>query len=417
MAKIPHRSIEDVQRALLRFGDAAFRICYMHTKSPKNTRALLEDVFTQYFLRTKPFKSEDAERLWVMRTTHLVCMDYYAAKLRRKPAAEQVREAARNEDFQISDELYTILTLPYTQLTALALVCGEGETEAFAAKVIGRSAKQVTKQLDAAAKKAGLSPEDLTEWIGTITFSEDMRYRVLHAIRTAAGDKHFTVNAYAAKLKRSVDRSLPYTALVLVLFCVFCVYVVRSGMFGYEYIRFGAGGNAVIELDDDTSRVTNEALNAADSDQPGITLDLYYFVPEGEDLIRYNCTMEADAILLTQKMAEKGVFPEDVVLQGVLLIQNGKVVETLRSGDHVEARLLYPESLQAALDAHENPEAALEAVARSIYGFYDTAHLTLASLEIYAGDAPVTIGGEAVNCTALLHGTRKVLEIRLDQEG
>ena len=42
------RSDESLQRALLRYGDTVFRICYMHTKSPKETRILMDDIFMQY---------------------------------------------------------------------------------------------------------------------------------------------------------------------------------------------------------------------------------------------------------------------------------------------------------------------------------------------------------------------------------
>ena len=70
MAKPQTRSETALQSAVMRFGDDAFRICYMHTKSGKETLTLLSDVFMQYFLDTQTFKSEGEERLWVLRTTH-----------------------------------------------------------------------------------------------------------------------------------------------------------------------------------------------------------------------------------------------------------------------------------------------------------------------------------------------------------
>ena len=50
MAKPQTRSETALQSAVMRFGDDAFRICYMHTKSGKETLTLLSDVFMQYFL-------------------------------------------------------------------------------------------------------------------------------------------------------------------------------------------------------------------------------------------------------------------------------------------------------------------------------------------------------------------------------
>lgn len=64
MAKPQTRSETALQSAVMRFGDDAFRICYMHTKSGKETLTLLSDVFMQYFLDTQTFKSESEERLW-----------------------------------------------------------------------------------------------------------------------------------------------------------------------------------------------------------------------------------------------------------------------------------------------------------------------------------------------------------------
>lgn len=62
MAKPQTRSETALQSAVMRFGDDAFRICYMHTKSDKETLTLLSDVFMQYFLDTQTFKSEGEER-------------------------------------------------------------------------------------------------------------------------------------------------------------------------------------------------------------------------------------------------------------------------------------------------------------------------------------------------------------------
>lgn len=62
MAKPQTRSENALQSAVMRFGDDAFRICYMHTKSGKETLTLLSDVFMQYFLDTQTFKSESEER-------------------------------------------------------------------------------------------------------------------------------------------------------------------------------------------------------------------------------------------------------------------------------------------------------------------------------------------------------------------
>ena len=100
MAKPQTRSETALQSAVMRFGDDAFRICYMHTKSGKETLTLLSDVFMQYFLDTQTFKSEGEERLWVLRTAHKTCMDYYAQNIRKQLKHEQIAQRSNFMPFE-----------------------------------------------------------------------------------------------------------------------------------------------------------------------------------------------------------------------------------------------------------------------------------------------------------------------------
>ena len=164
MAKPQTRSETALQSAVMRFGDDAFRICYMHTKSGKETLTLLSDVFMQYFLDTQTFKSESEERLWVLRTTHKTCMDYYAQKIRKKLTDEQIAQRSKDMPFETPKELCDILRLHYTLLTAVALHYGAGDNTRFIGRVTGKSASAVQNQLEKAKKAANMSEDDLREW-------------------------------------------------------------------------------------------------------------------------------------------------------------------------------------------------------------------------------------------------------------
>ena len=404
------RKIQDdnaLLRALMRFGDTAFRICYMHTKSPKAARELLEDVFMQYCLYTKPFKDEEAERFWVLRTVHKTCMDYYAAKLRRNPADEQIKHAGRNLDFIVTDELCGIMKLPYNWLTALALCCGDEETAEIAAKVTGRTASFVSKAINKAAEKTGMTEEDLREWIQTIYMPDDIRSRIQYNILQEAKDKHFAINSRAKALKRGMDRAAPYAALGVVCFALLAVAVVRFGWLGTEYVR------TPMQEDTANSNTVSHAVstdkNTAGHKQDGTaaTLSLSYFVPDGDKMIRYNSNMEADLSVLMTKMAESGAFSTDVALHDVRFLKNGKVLEKLKSGALPDIQLYFSESLQTALDNGDG-EAILEAIARTARVFYDAGRVTPAKLEIFAGNNPVTVNGKAVDCTPLMYGETPV---------
>ena len=164
MAKPQTRSETALQSAVMRFGDDAFRICYMHTKSGKETLTLLSDVFMQYFLDTQTFKSEGEERLWVLRTAHKTCMDYYAQKIRKKLTDEQIAQRSKDMPFETPKELCDILRLHYTLLTAVALHYGAGDNTRFIGRVTGKSASAVQNQLEKAKKAANMSEDDLREW-------------------------------------------------------------------------------------------------------------------------------------------------------------------------------------------------------------------------------------------------------------
>ena len=164
MAKPQTRSETALQSAVMRFGDDAFRICYMHTKSGKETLTLLSDVFMQYFLDTQTFKSESEERLWVLRTAHKTCMDYYAQKIRKKLTDEQIAQRSKDMPFETPKELCDILRLHYTLLTAVALHYGAGDNTRFIGRVTGKSASAVQNQLEKTKKAANMSEDDLREW-------------------------------------------------------------------------------------------------------------------------------------------------------------------------------------------------------------------------------------------------------------
>ena len=404
------RKIRDdnaLHSALLRFGDTAFRICYMHTKSPKTARELMEDVFMQYCLRTKPFKNEEHERLWVLRAVHKTCMDYYAAKLRRNPADEQIKHVGRSLDFVVTDELCGIMKLPYNWLTALALCCGDDEPAAYGAKVAGRSAAFVSKILSRAAEKLNLTDEDLREWIQTIYLPDDIRSRIQYNILQEAKDKHFALNSRTKDLKRGIDRAMPYAGLGVVCFALLAVATVRFGWLGVDYVR--------TPMQNDTDRpgvVSSEAATEQESnkntqDGTAATLSLSYFVPEGDNLIRYNNKMEADLSVVVKEMAASGAFSADVVLNDVRFLKNDKVVEKLKSGELPDVQLYFSDTLQTAIDSG-NGEVILEAIARTALVFYDAGNITPAKLEIFAGNEPVTLNGQAVNCTPLMYGDTPV---------
>ncbi len=119
--------------------------------------------------------------------------------------------------------------------------------------------------------------------------------------------------------------------------------------------------------------------------------DVPVFVPNDSGLTQYTLAGEtADGAAIMALMAEKGAFPADVTLLA-LDEADGTV------------RLQFSGALQTHLDA--SPSAAvLEAIAKTFRAFYEAGNKPVETLEIYADGAPVTVGGAAIDCTALMYG-------------
>lgn len=119
--------------------------------------------------------------------------------------------------------------------------------------------------------------------------------------------------------------------------------------------------------------------------------DVPVFVPNDSGLTQYTLQGETtDAAALVEKMAEKGAFPADVVL------------EALDESDGV-VRLQFSGALQSYIDGASSA-AALEAISKTFRAFYEAGGRPIETLEIYAAGDPVTVGGVAVDCTVLMYG-------------
>lgn len=410
MAKPQTRSETALQSAVMRFGDDAFRICYMHTKSGKETLTLLSDVFMQYFLDTQTFKSEGEERLWVLRTAHKTCMDYYAQKIRKKLTDEQIAQRSKDMPFETPKELCDILRLHYTLLTAVALHYGAGDNTRIIGRVTGKSASAVQNQLEKAKKAANMSEDDLREWVETLETPDDLLHRVYYSVLNESKDPHFTANSRAKRLKRNVDRAMPSAAVGVIVICLLCVVAVRAGWFGTKYVRTP---DVILESDTPVSSAAESEVShvtltpeptASEDTREAVNMSLSIFVPSDSGLDQYSYkSLPADGAVLVQKMAEKGAFPEDVTLDALDYVKDGEVVSTMKSGEMLEVRLQFSGALQEYLDSASST-SSLEAIAKTFRAFYEAAGMTLSKLEVYSDGKPVTVGDMQINCTSLMYG-------------
>lgn len=119
--------------------------------------------------------------------------------------------------------------------------------------------------------------------------------------------------------------------------------------------------------------------------------DVPVFVPNDSGLTQYTLAGEtADAAALVEMMAAYGAFPADVAL------------EALDESDGA-VRLQFSGALQTYLN-DSTTAASLEAISKTFRAFYEAAGRPVDTLEVYAAGEPVTVGGVAIDCTALMYG-------------
>ena len=146
----------------------------------------------------------------------------------------------------------------------------------------------------------------------------------------------------------------------------------------------------------DTGGTAPAAESAASPAETGTTdavsaQDVPVFVPNDSGLTQYTLAGEtADAAALVEAMAEYGAFPADVAL------------EALDESDGA-VRLQFSGALQTYLN-DSTTAASLEAISKTFRAFYEAAGRPVDTLEVYADGEPVTVGGVAIDCTALMYG-------------
>ena len=319
--------------------------------------------------------------------------------------------------FETPKELCDVLRLHYTLLTAVALHYGAGDNTRFIGRVTGKSSAAVQNQLEKAKKAASMSEDDLREWVETLETPDDLLHRVYYSVLNESKDPHFSANSRAKRLKRNVDRAMPFAAVGVIVICLLGVVAVRAGWFVTKYVRTP---DVILESDTPVSSSAAEGESSAENEVSHVTLtpeptasedtreainmSLSIFVPSDSGLDQYSYkSLPADGAVLVQKMAEKGAFPEDVTLDALDYIKDGEVVSTMKSGEMLEVRLQFSGALQDYLDTASST-AALEAISKTFRAFYETAGMTLSKLEVYSNGKPVTVGDMQINCTSLMYG-------------
>lgn len=108
-----------------------------------------------------------------------------------------------------------------------------------------------------------------------------MYYSVLNESK----DPHFTANSRAKRLKRNVDRAMPFAAVGVIVICLLCVVAVRAGWFGTKYVRTP---DVILESDTPVSSAAESEVShvtltpeptASEDTREAVNMSLSIFVP------------------------------------------------------------------------------------------------------------------------------------------
>ena len=183
-----------------------------------------------------------------------------------------------------------------------------------------------------------MSEDDLREWVEALETPDDLLHRVYYSVLNESKDPHFTANSRAKRLKRNVDRAMPFAAVGVIVICLLCVVAVRAGWFGTK-IRAHAGrdfrkrhAGLVRRGKRSEPRDADSEPTASEDTREAVNMSLSIFVPSDSGLDQYSYkSLPADGAVLVQKMAEKGAFPEDVTLDALDYVKDGEVVSTMKA--------------------------------------------------------------------------------------
>ena len=138
------RSNEEVERAINRYSDTVYRVCFLYLKNESETEDIFQEVFLKYALSSCTFESEKHEKSWIIRVAVNGCKDFLKSFFRSKSVPlDSAKELPVNDSPKISDTLRAVLSLPKKYKDVIYLHYYEGYTADEIGKIIDKNKNTV----------------------------------------------------------------------------------------------------------------------------------------------------------------------------------------------------------------------------------------------------------------------------------
>ena len=206
-----------------------FPLFYFHCGTTKAAEELLLDFIKNLSLNEKDFKTAQNGEKEILFLDSKHCEYYYIKKMRKKIKAEVAKK--QNLPFDVSDELVSLLQLPSTIKTSVFFTCFLNYSISETAEILKTSQNSVKKALDKASSSSHLSAEQIKEVISVMQVGSSSLQRIFDKYLILASEKNFVRNYSISNFKRKLDLLIPFIALALIAFVIFCVLVVNNNLF------------------------------------------------------------------------------------------------------------------------------------------------------------------------------------------
>ena len=202
-----------------------YLLFFTHTASHQETVKLLSEQIGDWLTSTRLFTDARHNQTALWRQADLLCLQFYHRKLRKKPNPESLRKT--RIFFSMTDALIRILRLPDSLKTPLVLCMPLGLSTESAGKILRKQPSRMHARLKKAQTLLDLDGQTIKTALRSLKPPAAVLKQVFDRVLTDAADPHFKGKQRLLRIKRRMDRMVPFAALLILFFMLFAYLAVR----------------------------------------------------------------------------------------------------------------------------------------------------------------------------------------------
>ena len=147
MANSLLRTDKEIAEIYERHKITLYRVCFAYMKNHADTEDALQETFYRLIRKGPPFKSEEHEKAWLIRTATNLCKNSLRHWWRKRRSLEDYEAPQTNGNVEISDTLSAVMELPEKYKTVVYLYYYEGYNSAEIARTLGKPGSTIRNYL------------------------------------------------------------------------------------------------------------------------------------------------------------------------------------------------------------------------------------------------------------------------------